>query len=104
MSISSDLHFDHLTSAARHIAREMVEVFDLVTQINALQFSVDRHCPVDRARARDDYYISAISSVEATVQSALKTALIADDPEAKYLTADASLVDPAFRGLLTPRA
>ena len=103
MSISSDLHFDHLTSAARHIVSEMVEVFDLVTQVDALQSSADRHYPVDRARARDDYYISAISSVEPTVQSALKAGLIADDPETKYLTADASLVDPAFRGLLMPR-
>ncbi len=32
MSISSDLHFDHLTSAARHIASEIVEIGHLEEQ------------------------------------------------------------------------
>lgn len=101
--LSDEPHFDHLASASSHIAGEMAQIFDLVAQIDALHASADRHCPIERARARDDYYLSAIGSVEPAVQAAIQAGLIADHPQAKYLTPEAGLIDPAFRGLLLPR-
>lgn len=103
LRISDDFPIYSLEAAAAHIAGEMSQIFDLVAQVDALQQTADRHCPVERAKARDDFYASAILSVPPAIEAALESGLIANVPKARHLTADAHLVDPAFRGLLMPR-
>lgn len=103
LRISDDPPFHKVEAAAAHIAGEMSQIFDLVAQIDALHQTADRHCPVERERARDDFYASAIQSVGPAINAALQAGLITDTPKAKHLTADAHLLDPAFQGLLLPR-
>ncbi|MGB6230926.1 MAG: DUF3137 domain-containing protein [Litorimonas sp.] len=103
LRFSNDLHFNTMEEAAQHIAAEMIQVFGMIAQVDALHSSADRHCPVERVRARDDYYASAAQSIEPAVMAALEAGLIQNDRRAKYLTSQAYLVDPAFRQLLLPR-
>jgi hypothetical protein len=103
LRFSSDLHFNRLEDAAQHVASEMIQLFTMIAEVDALHSSADRHCPVERVRARDDYYASAVQSIEPAVMAALDAGLIKNDRRAKYFTKDAYLLDPVFRRLLIPR-
>lgn len=103
LRFSSDLHFNTMEEAARHVASEMMQIFSMIAQVDALHTSADRHCPVEKAKARDDYYASAAQSIEPAVMMALEAGLLKNDRRAKYLTSDSHLIDPAFRRLLLPR-
>lgn len=101
--ISSDLSFDHLETAARHVAGEMAQVFDIVAEVDILHSKADRHCTAERNRAREDHYATACAAIEPSILAALDSGEIANDPRAKHLTDTAWTTDPALRGLLMPR-
>lgn len=103
MRFSDDIPVHDYDRAAEIITDEMLRVFDLVARVDALHSSADRHCPVQRERARVDFYLSTTQSIRPMVKAAMKAGIVTNPREAKYLTRDAMAVDPAFRGLLMPR-
>lgn len=103
VQISEERSFDHIETAAAHVAEEMGQVFDIVSQVDVLQAKGDRHCPEATHRAREDYYASALSAIEPAVMAALKNGIMTNDRRAKYMTDTAWMVDEGLRGLLMPR-
>ncbi len=103
MRFSDDIRFHHHDAAAERITAEMVRVLDLVAQVDALHSVADRHCPVERERARADYYLSATQSIGPMIRAAMEAGIVANPREAKHLTRDAAMIDPMFHGLLMPR-
>ena len=103
MRFSEDVPVHDYEAAAKIVAEEMLRIFDLVARVDALQSSADRHCPVEKDRARVDYYLSTAKSIEPMVKSAMDAGIVTNPRHAKHLTRDAMAVDPAFRGLLMPR-
>ena len=103
MRFSDDIPVQDYEGAADIITDEMLRVFDLVARIDALHSSVDRHCPVEKDRARVDFYLSTAKSIKPMVKAAMKAGIVTNPRQAKHLTRDAMAVDPAFRGLLMPR-
>ncbi|MEL6688614.1 MAG: DUF3137 domain-containing protein [Pseudomonadota bacterium] len=103
MRFSEDVPVHNYETAAEIITAEMIRVFDLVARVDALHSSADRHCPIERERARADFYLSTTQSVGPMVQAAMKAGIVENPRQAKYLTRDAMVLDPAFQGLLMPR-
>ncbi|MGB3457529.1 MAG: DUF3137 domain-containing protein [Litorimonas sp.] len=103
MRFSDDIRFHHHEAAADHIAGEMIRILDMVARVDGLHSSADRHCPVERERARIDFYLSATQSVGPMVKAAMKAGLVSNPREAKHLTREAGLIDPVFQGMLVPR-
>lgn len=102
MRFSDDLTFYKHDVAAEHIAGEMVRGFDAVARVDALHASADRHYPVDREKARAEYYFTKSQSVVPMVTAAMKAGIVTDSRRAKYLTHEAAMIDPALHGLMMP--
>lgn len=103
MRFSDDIPTYHHDAAADLITTEMVRILELVSQVDALHSAADRRCPVEREKARADFYLSGTQSIAPMIDAAMVAGVVEDSRKAKYLTRNAHLVDPALHGMMMPR-
>ncbi|MGJ8559300.1 MAG: DUF3137 domain-containing protein [Litorimonas sp.] len=101
---SGDLTFYKHDAAADHIAGEIGRIFDVISRVDALHASADRHYSAERGKARESYYRMKSQSVTPMIKAAMKAGIVTDSRRAKYLTHEAAMIDPALHGLMIPSA